>query len=90
MPATTTVVNCKRKPYDVYIGRPSIWGCPWAVGWAADRPTVLRKYREYVLSRPDLMELLPSLRGKRLGCFCKPKACHGDVLVDLIKELPNA
>ena len=25
------------------------------------------------------------LRGKRLGCVCKPKACHGDVLVELIE-----
>lgn len=21
------------------------------------------------------------LRGKRLGCFCKPKKCHGDIIV---------
>lgn len=22
------------------------------------------------------------LKGKRLGCFCKPKPCHGDVIVE--------
>jgi|SRR5208282_1940431 len=26
---------------------------------------------------------LKELKGKRLGCFCKPKACHGDVLAEL-------
>jgi hypothetical protein len=23
-----------------------------------------------------------ALKGKRLGCFCKPKACHGDVIAE--------
>ena len=35
---------------------------------------------------------LLSLDGKRLGCYCKPKPCHGDVLVELVKiakELKN-
>ena len=25
--------------------------------------------------------------GKTLGCFCKPKSYHGDVLVELVKGL---
>jgi len=29
------------------------------------------------------MAALPELRGKVLGCWCAPKACHGDVLVSL-------
>jgi hypothetical protein len=30
------------------------------------------------------MAALPELKDKILGCYCKPLACHGDVLVDLI------
>lgn len=30
---------------------------------------------------------LLELKGKRLGCWCKPAPCHGDVLVELIEEL---
>ncbi|MEP0357399.1 DUF4326 domain-containing protein [Paraglaciecola sp.] len=26
------------------------------------------------------------LAGKRLGCFCKPSACHGDVLADFLNS----
>lgn len=26
------------------------------------------------------------LRGKTLGCWCKPKACHGNVLLKLVGE----
>ena len=33
------------------------------------------------------MKDLESLRGKRLGCHCKPNlACHGDVLVELLER----
>ena len=34
-----------------------------------------------------LRKKLSELRGFRLGCWCKPKACHADVLVDLVKQL---
>ena len=26
------------------------------------------------------------LKGKTLGCFCAPKACHGDILLALANE----
>lgn len=26
------------------------------------------------------------LAGKRLGCFCKPQACHGDILADYLNQ----
>ena len=86
-PAETRVVNCRKEAYDVYIGRPSIWGAPWAVGHVADRSTIIRMYRAWILEQPHLLKLLPTLRGKRLGCWCWPKACHGDVLVELINLL---
>ncbi len=74
------VVHCKRSLYDVYIGRPSKWGNPFVVGRDGTREDVIKKYREYLLSNPDLMKALPELRGKVLGCWCAPLACHGDVL----------
>lgn len=40
-------------------------------------------YRDHVLASDELMASLGSLRGKRLGCFCKPAPCHGDVLAEL-------
>jgi len=30
---------------------------------------------------------LPELIGKRLGCYCKPLLCHGDVLAKLLQEV---
>ena len=83
------VVHCKMESYDVYIGRPSIWGNPYEIGRDGSREQVIEKYREYVLGNPRLMGLLPTLHGKILGCWCKPKACHGDVLIQLLKEMED-
>ena len=30
---------------------------------------------------------LEELEGKTLGCWCKPKTCHGDVLVELVNDM---
>lgn len=81
------VVHCKRKPYDVYIGRPSIWGNPFVIGKDGTREEVIEKYEEYVRKDVNLMAAIPALRDKILGCWCAPLACHGDVLVKLVKEL---
>ena len=81
------VVHCKREPYDVYIGRPSKWGNPFEIGRDGTREQVIEKFREYLISNQVLMRDLSELRGKTLGCWCKPEACHGDVLVGMCKSL---
>ena len=80
------VVNCKIEPYDVYIGRPSKWGNPFTIHRDGTREEVIYRYREYVLTNSYLMGCLHELEGMTLGCWCKPKACHGDILVELVKE----
>lgn len=84
----TTVVHCKKEPFDVLIDRRTKWGNPFRIGTHGTRDEVIAKYREWLLTKPDLLAELYTLRGKRLGCWCKPEACHGDVLVDLIHEKP--
>lgn len=87
------VVHCKGAPYDVYIGRPSKWGNPFshrpgtlAEFRVATREEAIDRYREWIVTQPQLMRALPELQNKVLGCWCSPKACHGDVLVDLVTE----
>jgi hypothetical protein len=83
----TRVVNCRYAEYDVYIGRPSKWGNPYEIGKDGTRAEVVAKYREYILNSPKLLKELVELKGKRLGCWCCPKLCHGDVLVELVDKL---
>lgn len=76
------VVHCKREPYDVYIGRGSIWGNPFRLGPECSREQSIQQYREYLQNTPELLKKVRELRGKVLGCWCSPKPCHGDVLVE--------
>ena len=79
----TRVVHYKRDVFDVYIGRPSKWGNPFVIGKDGTREQVVTKYREWIISQLTLIEALPELRGKVLGCWCAPRMCHGDVLAEL-------
>ena len=82
----TTVVNKYKDSYDVYIGRGSKWGNPFRMGDDGTREEVIEQYRKWIQTQPDLLNSLEELRDKQLGCFCKPKACHGDVLLELLGE----
>jgi hypothetical protein len=82
------VVHCKKEEFDVYVGRGSRWGNPYShkEGTLAEhvvgsRTEAIQKFEEYLLSNEELMGSLEELRGKTLGCWCKPKSCHGDILI---------
>lgn len=91
----TRVVHCKKEKYDVNIGRPSKWGNPFthitnkhtmAQTIVGSRQEAIEKYREWILQQPELINSLHELKGKTLGCWCKPAACHGDILIELIAQ----
>ena len=79
----TEVVHCRQELFDVFIGRPSEWGNPFMKDKHGSRAEVIQKYRAWIVTQPRLMAKLPQLKGKILGCYCKPLACHGDVLAEL-------
>jgi len=81
---TTTVVNKRNQSYDIYIGRGSKWGNPYRIGKDGTREDVIAQYRERMNYHPELRDALPELKGKVLGCFCKPLPCHGDVLAEMV------
>jgi hypothetical protein len=71
----------------VYIGRGSPWGNPYKIGVTGyTRSEVIYEFRLYAEKRleqePDW--LMP-LVGKDLVCYCAPLACHGDVLIEMIR-----
>lgn len=80
------VVNLRTNAYDVYIGRGSPWGNPFRIGEHGNRQQVIEKYEDWILTQPNLIARIPELMDKRLGCFCSPAACHGDVLVKLARQ----
>jgi len=79
------------EPY-VYIGRGcgrfagSKWRNVFYIGQHGTRKEVIEKYRIWLHSNSALMSQLMELDGKILVCHCKPKPCHGDVLVETIEN----
>ena len=80
----TKVVNVNNEVYDVYIGRGSKWGNQFRIGIDGNRIEVIKKYETMILNNQSLKDDISELDGKILGCHCKPKACHGDILVKLV------
>lgn len=65
----TLVVNCKHEPYEVYIGRPTIWSNPYKIGMHGTREEVIAQYEAYIRATPELVALAKkALRGRILGC----------------------
>lgn len=101
MMATRRVHCRSGKPYDVYIGRGpnSPFGNPFIFEPSTTTETTYRfktvrvrnraeavaRYKDWVVRQPELVNLLPTLKNKVLGCWCKgSEACHGDVLIELV------
>merc|ERR1712039_1070878 len=69
----------------------SKWQNPFSVGKDGTREEVCRKFKDALLNGklcdPDdglpLRSKLGELRGLELGCWCKPEACHADILAEL-------
>ena len=95
-PPTTQVVNVKslapteQRNATVFIGRPSIFGNPFLIGPDGDRSEVIRKYAAWFHAKlkgdPSFRNAVHALKGKALGCFCRPLPCHGDVIVDYLER----
>tara|TARA_B100000700_G_C15063546_1_gene867794 strand:- start:9987 stop:10262 length:276 start_codon:yes stop_codon:yes gene_type:complete len=82
-------VNIRKEKCDVYCGRGSKYGNPYVIGEDGNRDNVISLYRNWlwneIQTRRITIKELQSLNGKKLGCYCKPKPCHCDVIVRAIK-----
>lgn len=59
-------------------------GNPFKIGTDGSRQDVIHKYGIWILANTSLIKQIRSeLRGKTLGCWCRPDACHGDLLAEL-------
>jgi hypothetical protein len=101
-PFMLEVVNIKncpdfgKLPGDVYIGRSSttrygtfprsVWANPHHINQYNDRDDVLSLYREYLMSSGLINRIGELSQAKRLGCWCKPEPCHGDILVEILTK----
>lgn len=99
----TTVVNIRKEPYDVYIGRAGkgqrgTFGNPIKLldkhkGDPHYIALALAGFQHYFVEKlrrdPKFKAAVLALRGKRLGCFCKPGPCHGDIIAAWVDAQPE-
>ena len=93
----TKVVNKQdTEKYDVYIGRGTPWGNPFAISREVDGPDrvdVIEKYKQHFNEKMETDESFRSgifaMKGLRLACFCKPAPCHGDVIASYLNSHPG-
>jgi len=97
---TTTVVNLRQEKFDAYIGRgpggkipdPPNRGCygnPFSVEKYGRKGSIERfvvYFYDRVATDPVFRAAVLELQDKRLGCFCKPQECHGDVIKQWLDE----
>ena len=89
------MVNGKRPHFDIYIGRRTRntefkYHTKWAnhfIPKIYGLEKSLELYEEHIRNSPELWDDLDELEGKVLGCWCKPKPCHGDILIKLMNEI---
>jgi hypothetical protein len=97
----TRVINLRTASYDVYIGRAGkghdgYFGNPFILNPRGDKDARLfciMQYRGWFYKRmetdPEFKRRVHELKDKTLGCFCKPLACHGDVIAEYLNNLDN-
>jgi hypothetical protein len=83
----------------IYVGRPTKWGNPYthqadkatlAEYIVASREEAVAMYRQYIMANPLLLKACQEeLKGKDLVCFCAPKACHADILIEIANQTPK-
>lgn len=73
----------------VYVGRPSPFGNPFAIGPDGDRDAVMDRYLTWLAGQPGLIDRARrELAGRDLVCWCAPARCHGHLLRDLALGRP--
>ena len=92
----TVVVNISKAQFDTYIGRAGRGEDgnivnPFRIGHEIRREDAAQNFQKCFTERiekdSEFKRPVLALKGMRLGCFCKPKACHGDVIVDWLDKL---
>ena len=91
------VVNVKHEKAHIMCDRTSVLGNPYHIGKDGDREQVILKYKAYLwnciqvvdeLNRIEEIDRMNETEEElKLGCHCKPKACHVDTIVKAIEYL---
>ena len=79
-------------PNAIYVGRPTKWGNPFKIGDESyypgtpmTRQDAVDHFRASVTPEMET-EIRQQLRGRDLVCWCAPKPCHADILLEIAND----
>lgn len=94
-----TVINRHARSGGIYIGRGTPLGNPYPITRTTSRTRAIELFRdhalfelkhnpegEFAIALRDIKDRSDRGQDVLLACSCKPKACHGDILVELIED----
>lgn len=90
----TDLVNVERHDSENVrmIDRTTRFGNPFRLkedGGEYTREESVEKYREWFKNKikedQEFRKSVEALQGETLGCWCKPKGCHGDVILEYLR-----
>lgn len=94
----TTVVNIYKSSYDIYCGRAGkgkdgYFGNPFKCNSYEPKGATIGNFKTYFYSRlekdSEFKEKVHALKGKILGCFCKPNPCHADIIAEYLNNIKD-
>ena len=84
----TRVVHCKKESYDVMIDRTTQFGNPFPLSKYSREESILQYsvwFHRQLEYDPEFLKAVLALKDLTLGCWCKPLACHGDIIVKYLE-----
>jgi hypothetical protein len=88
----TTLDNLRYGKCEVVIDRTSPFGNPFnhrKLG--ITREDSVRKYKEWFYNKlkdHEFRDKVLALKDKKLGCWCVPSLCHGQVILEYLEGIP--
>lgn len=67
----------------------NVLGDPSRIGETVTRDECIDLFKNYLKHNEELLASLSELDNLVLGCWCKPKRCHGDAIVEIWLEERN-
>lgn len=84
--------NGKSNMNNTPVGEPGWLGNPYGTN-QYDRDEAVDLFRDDFHDRlesdPEFREAVQDLQGETLACHCKPKACHGDVILEYVRSVDD-
>ena len=83
-----------KEPGNIYIGRQkgcisaSKWRNPVSIEAVNGKVKAINLYKRHIQRNTELLDSINELKGKKLGCWCAPLPCHGEILHLLVGNRP--